>query len=65
LLLVHLKNGDLDELQNAVRFERFDDEYICFDELGNRVAVYRISEVEAFTPEPSLSEQIRETEWKP
>ncbi len=60
MVLVYLNSGECIEIQDAVRAERAGDKLICYDPAGSATATFDALEVETFTANEDVADQIKE-----
>jgi hypothetical protein len=60
MVLVYLKSGDCIEVAAAVATEQDDERLFCLARDGYRLATFQSAEVQAFTIDPRMAEQMKE-----
>ena len=60
MVLVYLNNGECIEVQDAVRVAVEDDLVVCYDRLGRITATFPARQVETYTANEDVAEQLKE-----
>ena len=60
MVLIYLNTGECIEVQDAVKAELRNDNFVCLDVLGHTTATFAAGDVESFTANEQMAESFKE-----